>query len=102
MTMYVISDNSDTYMGLRLSGVDGEVVHTENELKKAVEKALSDNGIGILLINGSLASLCPELINEIKMKRSTPLVVEIPDRHGSGRSEDAISEYIRSAIGIKI
>ena len=40
--MYLISDNVDTYTGMRLAGVDGVVVHERDELKQALEKVLSD------------------------------------------------------------
>lgn len=100
--MYVISDNSDTYMGFRLTGVGGEVVHTKAELEAALDRVMADNNIAILLINGALIKLLPERIGKLKLEGSRPLVVEIPDRHGKGRSEDAISEYIRGAVGIEI
>lgn len=102
MQMFVISDNNDTYMGFRLCGVDGVVVHTEKELSNALEMAVADQDIGILLLTEKLVDLCPAKISKLKRTLSTPLLVEIPDRHGSGRSENAISEYIRLAIGIKI
>ena len=35
MKMYLISDNVDTYTGMRLAGVDGIVVHEQDELKQA-------------------------------------------------------------------
>ena len=41
MKMYLISDNVDTYTGMRLAGVDGVVVHERDELKKALEKVLT-------------------------------------------------------------
>ena len=28
--------------------------------------------------------------------------VEIPDRHGNGRTKDSITKYVRDAIGVKI
>jgi V/A-type H+-transporting ATPase subunit F len=34
MKIYLISDNVDTLTGMRLVGVDGRVVHTQEELKK--------------------------------------------------------------------
>lgn len=102
MTFFLISDNIDTYTGLRFAGVDGVVVHEKNEVAAELEKVLSDNNIGIVLITEKLIRLCPELIYDIKLKRSKPLIVEIPDRHGNGRAKDAISSYIRDAIGIKI
>ena len=50
MKMYLISDNVDTYTGMRLAGVDGVVVHERDELKQALEKVLSDPTVGIVLL----------------------------------------------------
>ena len=50
MKMYLISDNVDTYTGMRLAGVDGVVVHKRDELKKALEDVLSDKTVGIVLL----------------------------------------------------
>ena len=36
MKMFLISDNVDTYTGMRLAGVEGVVVHEREELKKAL------------------------------------------------------------------
>lgn len=36
MRMYLISDNIDTYTGMRLSGVEGVVVHEREELEEAL------------------------------------------------------------------
>ena len=50
MKMYLISDNVDTYTGMRLAGVDGVVVHERDELKKALEDVLTDKTVGIVLL----------------------------------------------------
>ena len=44
MKMYLISDNIDTLTGMRLAGVEGEVVHGRRETKQAVEKILRRQG----------------------------------------------------------
>lgn len=100
--MYLISDNVDTQTGLRLVGIEGSVIHTKEELKKELDKVITDKEIGILLITELLAKLAPEMINDIKLNRRLPLVVEIPDRHGSGRNPDFITDYAREAIGVKL
>lgn len=102
MKMYLISDNVDTLTGMRLAGVEGEITHGPKETKTAVEKVLEDKKLGILLITEKLSFEIPELIDEIKLNRKRPLVVEIPDRHGSGRQENFITTYINEAIGIKL
>ena len=102
MRMYLISDNVDTLTGMRLAGVDGIVVHERDELKEAIEKAMSDPDIGIVLLTEKLGRDFPELVNDLKLSRRTPLFVEIPDRHGSGRSKNFITDYVSQAIGLKL
>lgn len=102
MNLYVISDNVDTQTGFRLVGINGCVVHKKEELKKALNEVVLNKEIGILMIVENLVKLCPEMINEIKLNRHLPLIVEIPDRHGSGRTPDFISSYIKEAIGVKL
>ncbi len=51
MKMYLISDNVDTYTGMRLAGVDGIVVHEQDELKQCVgKKCFHEPTVGIVLL----------------------------------------------------
>ena len=102
MKMYVISDNTDTLTGLRLAGVDGVIVRNLTELKSSVEHALGDKEIGIILLMESFQKQYPDYINSIKLKYKTPLFVDIPDRHGSGRKPNFITDYVNEAIGLKL
>lgn len=102
MRMYLISDNVDTAVGMRLAGIDGVVVHTTDEVNAALEKALAMEDVAVLLITERLVSLCSERIDDIKLNNTTPLIVEIPDRHGNSRTKDSITRYVREAIGVKI
>lgn len=101
MRYFVISDNTDTHVGLRLAGIEGVVARTREEGLAAIEQVLADDTVGILLITESLAAQCADRLAGLKMGGHTPLVVEIPDRHGT-RNKDAIGQYIREAIGVKI
>lgn len=102
MKMYLISDNIDTQTGMRLAGVEGVVYHEKEEVLQALSEVVKNPEIGILLITEKIAHLIPEEIREIKMTYHTPLIVEIPDRHGSSRAKDSITQYVREAIGLKI
>ena len=102
MKFYLISDNRDTVMGLRLSGIDGVIVHTQDEVLRELKKAVEDEDIGIVLITEKLTQLCFDTVYEMKLKYRRPLVISIPDRHGSGRTGDSITQYVRDAIGVKI
>lgn len=102
MRMFVISDNNDTYTGMKLSGVNGVVVRSKPEFMEQLDKVLADKTIGILLINEKLCNEVRETINDIKQKTKIPLIVEIPDRHGTGRKPDFITSYVNEAIGLKL
>ena len=102
MKMYLISDNIDTYTGMRLAGVEGVVIHERSELKDALEQAISDKEIGIILLTEKFGREFPEIIDNVKLERKLPLIVEIPDRHGTGRKPDFITSYVNEAIGLKL
>ena len=102
MRYYLISDNTDTQTGMRLCGIDGVVVHERAQVLEAIERAKQTRDIAVLLITEKLAALCPEELYDLKLNCSRPLVVEIPDRHGTTRPPDSITQYVREAIGIKI
>jgi V/A-type H+-transporting ATPase subunit F len=102
MRFYLISDNIDTYVGMRLAGIEGVVVHESKEVSEALKAAMEDTNIGIVLITEKLVALSPDLVYDLKLNRKRPLIVEIPDRHGSGRAKDSITRYVREAIGVKI
>ena len=55
MRYFVISDNTDTQVGLRLAGVEGVLARTREEGLAAIDEALADPTIGILLITEGLA-----------------------------------------------
>ena len=102
MQFYLISDNIDTQMGMRLAGIKGVVVHEEDEVRRELEKAVSDKNIAIILMTEKLVKLCYEMVYEIKLRRRPPLIVEIPDRHGTSEISENINRYVRDAIGLKI
>lgn len=102
MKMYLISDNVDTQTGMRLAGVDGVVVHTREELKNALETALLDKNIGILLLTEKFGREFPEIVDDVKLNHKIPLIIETPDRHGTGRKPNFITSYVNEAIGLKL
>ncbi|WP_312692989.1 V-type ATP synthase subunit F [Caproiciproducens sp.] len=102
MRFYLISDNVDTQVGLRLAGIDGVVVHETVEVQKALKEAMAMEDVAVILMTETLISLCPEMVYNLKLNQKRPLILEIPDRHGNGRTKDSITRYVREAIGLKI
>lgn len=102
MKSFLISDNVDTMLGLRIAGINGIVLHSKDEIEYLLDKLLEDKEIGIILLTEKAASEVPEKLTEIKLAKELPLIIEIPDRHGKRKDKDAIMGYIRDSIGLKI
>ena len=102
MKMFLISDNIDTYTGMRLAGVEGVVVHEREELKKALEGAIADKENGVILLTEKFGKEFPDIIDDVRLNHSLPVLIEIPDRHGTGRAPDFITSYVNEAIGLKL
>jgi V/A-type H+-transporting ATPase subunit F len=85
-------------MGLLLVGIEGVVVHGEDEFKIVFETALNDNTIALILITELLMSFYGSLVYPFKLN-VRKAIVQIPDRHNSGETEKLMGKYIRDAIG---
>lgn len=102
MKYFLLSDNIDTKMGMRLAGIDGVVVHEADEFKQAFDEAVANQENAVILVTEKLVNLAPEYIEEQKINNKIPLIVELPDRHGSSRPDDYILSYVKDAIGVKL
>lgn len=102
MKFFLISDNIDTLVGLRLVGIEGEVVHTRQEFLQTLQAKMKDESIAIILVTTKLVEMCPDIISEIKLKQQKPLITEIPDRHGNSKIGETIDGYVSEAIGVKL
>lgn len=102
MKAFLLSDNIDTQVGMRLAGIDGIVIHTRDEVLRELDSILQKREIGIILITEKLAALVGEEVKRLKLNLNLPLIVEIPDRHGTTRSKESITKYVKESIGLKI
>lgn len=102
MKSYLISDNRDTWVGMRLCGIDGVILHEREEVLDTLKKVIANPEIGIVLLTEKIVDLAKEEVMTYKMKCNKPLIIEIPDRHGSNRGTDVITSYIRESVGIRI
>ena len=87
---------------MRLAGVQGVIAQDRESLGNALNDALANPEIGIILLMESFGREFPDIIDDVKLNRRLPLIIEIPDRNGTGRSPDFITSYVGEAIGLKL
>ncbi len=102
MKSFLISDNHDTLVGMRLAGIDGIVLHDREEVLESLKKAIDNTEIGIIILTEKIVDLAHDEIMNYKIKYKKPLIIEIPDRHGTTRGSDVITSYVRESVGIRI
>jgi V/A-type H+-transporting ATPase subunit F len=102
MKSFLISDNRDTWVGMKLAGIDGILVRDRENALHAIKETLKNNEIGILILTERVVDMATDEVMELKLKLKTPLIIEIPDRRGTIRESDSITSYIRNSVGIRI
>lgn len=77
MKMYCISDNMDTAVGLKLTGIEAVVLQEKEEVEMQIKKVLQDEQIGILIVTNPIYELVKRQLDEIKETLKIPLLVKI-------------------------
>ena len=88
--------------GLRLAGVEGEIVTSPGEARAAAARAEADESIAVLLVTTGAAAMMPETVERMKLSEKRPLLTLVPSTDGKGLGPDAIMGLIRQAIGVKL
>lgn len=101
MNYYVIGDE-DTVLGFNYVGIPGRVVESAAEATEVFDQACADPGIGIVIVNESVARSIRERINEVRFRAVQPVVVEIPGPGGPDPDRSSLMKLIQEAVGIKL
>ena len=99
---FLLIGDEITVLGYSLAGVHGVVVSNKEEAAKALKEATEDPDVGIVLITQRIASTIQSQVDEAKLKMATPIVLEIPDRHGSMEGRESALDIVQRLIGIKV
>ncbi len=102
MRCRLISDNRDTLIGMRLAGIPGIVVHDRDSVCQALDEAMHDETVAVVMLTEKIEALCTDVVRRYKETVSKPLIVVIPDRHGGSDLTAAMSQYLAETVGIRI
>ena len=77
MKLYCISDDVDTAVGLKLTGIKSVILKNKEEIELEIEKVVKDKEIGILIVTEKIYTLANEKLDYIKNNKNLPLIVKI-------------------------
>ena len=101
MKFFLIGDEF-TVLGYSLVGIRGIAVSSKEEASDALKQATQDPEVGIVLITQPVASEIQPLLDQAKLRMTTPIVLEIPDRKGPVEDKESALDIVRRLIGIKV
>lgn len=101
MVSYLISDNEDMLLGMKLAGIEGEFMTDDEAIIKKIDALIQDRNIGIILLSHQIKVRLEEEIMLRKLRSRETLIVEIPGPNEKVEG-DFITKYIRESIGLKL
>jgi V/A-type H+-transporting ATPase subunit F len=101
MKLLVIG-HQEAVLGFSLVGVEGRMATTAGDVSRTLDEALSMKDIGIILVTQELARLIQPKMDQLKLRSTIPLVIEIPGPKGPPPDEPSLGEIVLKAIGIKL
>ena len=99
---YAIIGDENTVLGFGVAGVSGEVAANADEARQAFGALLEDKEVCIIIMTERIADMIRSVVDKYLLTESFPLIVEIPDRHGTQPNRPGIKEMVNTAIGIKL
>lgn len=100
MRLFVVCDDDDTQVGLRLAGIEGVRVDSAEQAREEILARADRSDIGIILVNRSLMRKLGDLPDRFRAERILPVLTEIPDTGGLPPS-GSVAKYVREAVGIR-
>jgi V/A-type H+-transporting ATPase subunit F len=98
----LVIGHPEAILGFSLVGVHGQVATSAAEVNQGLDDALAAPDVGIVLVTEDVAELIEVRMDQLKLRSTVPLVVEIPAPEGVRPDQPSLSEVVRRAIGIKV
>jgi len=99
---YFMIGGDDAVLGFGMVGVEVRVAENADEAQSALQEALNDRQVGIVIITEPVAELIRRQVDRYVFSQSFPLIVEIPDRQGPLEGRSTLREMVNQAIGINL
>jgi V/A-type H+-transporting ATPase subunit F len=98
----LVIGSQEAVLGFSLVGVHGKAVSTASGADQALDEALSTADTGIILVTEDVAELIGSRMEQLKLRSTVPLVVEIPGPQGVRPDRPSLNEMVLRAIGVRL
>ena len=78
MEIICISDNIETAVGLRLSGINTIFTTEREEAMEVINNSLKEKSVGIIAVTENIYKLIKNDVDNIRENYNLPLIISIP------------------------
>jgi len=100
MKVWVIG-HVDPVLGFALVGVHGQAVDSVQSMNQALDAALANPDLGLVLVTEDCSNLASERMSRLKSRIESPLFLEIPSPKGTNGKGTSFIGLAEQAIGIR-
>ena len=100
MLIRVLGDSA-TVESMRLAGVEGRAVTAAEDCAAAFDEMLKLEDLGVLLVTEPLAARMRSRVDDAKLTRRLPLVLEIPARSDPTVPSDDLVARVGRMVGLR-
>ena len=83
----------------QLAGVQGTIVESSEKALVEITKLMNDTSIGLILVSDDISKNIGNKLTELRSKKSTPLVFELPSS-GSKKGEVDYRLLLKQILGV--
>lgn len=98
----IVIGNQKAVLGFSLVGVEGQVVVSAGDVSRTLDEVMAMKDVGIILVTQDVARLIQQKMDQLKLRSTIPLVIEVPGPKGPPPDEPDLGEIVLRAIGIRI
>jgi vacuolar-type H+-ATPase subunit F/Vma7 len=98
----LVIGHPEAVLGFSLVGVTGVEVSSADEANLALDTALADPKLGIILVTGDVAELIRSRMDQLRLHSTVPLVVEISAPASVQPERTSLNDVVFRAIGVKL
>jgi V/A-type H+-transporting ATPase subunit F len=89
----------DFISAFQLAGISGVSVDIKENIFEEFNKTFQEKDIGLILVSDDISKLMKRELTEIRAKKSTPLIYELP-APGSPRETFEYRDMLRQILGV--
>jgi V/A-type H+-transporting ATPase subunit F len=87
---------------MKVRRVSSSAAAAAGEASRLLEKVMNEPDCAIVILTSTVADLIRDRVEELRLERDCPLIVEIPGPEGRAAGTRSLRDFVQEAVGIRL